>query len=46
MPEGPSIVILRDALYLFKGYQILEVEGNSKIGQTRLLNQRVLDFKS
>ena len=46
MPEGPSIIILKESLYLFKGQDILKVNGNSKIDQTRLLNQCVLDFKS
>ena len=46
MPEGPSIVILKESLLLFKGNVIQEVKGNSKIDQTRLLNQCVIDFKS
>ena len=46
MPEGPSIIILKESLSLFKGHEILEVKGNSKIDQSRLSNQIVLDFKS
>ena len=46
MPEGPSIFILKESLYLFKGQEIIEVKGNSKIDQIRLLDQSVLDFKS
>ncbi len=46
MPEGPSIVILKESLYGFKGQEIVEIKGNSKIDQVRLLNQCVLDFKS
>lgn len=46
MPEGPSIVILKEALQLFKEHKILKVEGNSKIDQMRLLHQQVLDIKS
>ena len=46
MPEGPSIVILKEALLKFKGKKIIDVHGNSKIDQTRLLNRQVIDFKS
>lgn len=46
MPEGPSIVILRESLNQFKGKQIISIAGNSKIDQSRLLNKYVLDFKS
>lgn len=46
MPEGPSIVILKEAVQLFKGKKIIAVSGNSKIDQGRLLNQKVVDFKS
>jgi endonuclease-8 len=30
MPEGPSIVILKEEVHPFKGKKILEVSGNSK----------------
>jgi endonuclease VIII len=46
MPEGPSIVILKEQVQDFKGQKILEISGNSKIDQQRLLNQKVIDFKS
>ncbi|MDB5284982.1 MAG: glycosylase/AP lyase, DNA-binding [Bacteroidota bacterium] len=46
MPEGPSIVILREECMLFKGKRILKVSGNSKIGIERLAGQKVVDFKS
>jgi len=48
MPEGPSIVILREAvesLHL-EGQQICAVEGNSKIDQHVLPGQTVLSFRS
>jgi endonuclease-8 len=48
MPEGPSIVILREAieeLHLV-GKPIRHVEGNTRIDKDRLINQRVTDFRS
>ncbi|MFN8285700.1 MAG: DNA-formamidopyrimidine glycosylase family protein [Chitinophagales bacterium] len=46
MPEGPSIVILKEEVQKFKGRKILQVEGNSKAGIERLKNQTIIDFKS
>jgi endonuclease-8 len=46
MPEGPSIVILKAAVQLFKGKKILSATGNSSIDKDRLINQKVIDFKS
>jgi len=46
MPEGPSIVILKDAVQGFKGKKILKVSGNTKVGKERLLNQKIIDFRS
>lgn len=46
MPEGPSIVILREALEKFKSKKIINVAGNSKIDQERLLNHQVKDIKN
>lgn len=46
MPEGPSIVILREEVQLFKGQKIIGVSGNTKTEKERLLNKKVLDFKS
>jgi endonuclease-8 len=46
MPEGPSIVILKEEVQPFKGKKILEVTGNSKVGIERLAGQKILDFKS
>lgn len=31
MPEGPSIVILKELVQQFKGKKIIEVTGNSKL---------------
>ncbi len=46
MPEGPSIVILKEEVQAFTGQQILSVSGNSKVDQSRLLNQTVVSFRS
>jgi endonuclease-8 len=46
MPEGPSIVILREELARFKGKIVLEASGNASIDHSSLLNKKILDFKS
>jgi len=46
MPEGPSIVILKEEVAQFTGKEIIGISGNSKIDQSRLLNKKVLAFKS
>ena len=46
MPEGPSIVILKELVQQFNGQEVLEVSGNTKIDKDRLLNKKVLEFKS
>ena len=46
MPEGPSIVILKEAVKQFKGRKVLSVDGNSKKDIQRLAGQKIIDFKS
>jgi endonuclease-8 len=46
MPEGPSIVILREQVQSFVGKKIERVAGNSKIDQRRLVGQKVIRFCS
>jgi endonuclease VIII len=46
MPEGPSMVILKEELQAFKGKKILSASGNSKIDIPGLVNKRVVDFKT
>lgn len=46
MPEGPSIVILKELVQPFKKKKVLEVGGNTKLDKERLLNKQVTDFKS
>lgn len=46
MPEGPSIVILREEVQPFKGKKVIKVEGNSKQDIQRLEGREIIDFKS
>jgi endonuclease VIII len=47
MPEGPSIVILKEAVQPFKGKKVIEASGNSKqIDFSMLAGQTIEDFKS
>ena len=47
MPEGPSIVILKDAFMQFKGREVTEAGGNSKaLDASSLPGQTIRDFKS
>ena len=46
MPEGPSIILVKEAVTQFKGKKIIAVSGNSKIDQELLLNKKIIEFKS
>ena len=46
MPEGPSIVILREEAAAFAGRTILHAKGNAKIDMQRLPGRRVLALRS
>ena len=46
MPEGPSIVILKEQAARFAGQTILRAEGNSKVAKTRLVGERVVALRS
>jgi endonuclease-8 len=46
MPEGPSILILREETERFAGQRILRAEGNSKVDLQRLQGQRVKALRS
>jgi endonuclease-8 len=46
MPEGPSIVILKETLQEFKGRKLIDITGNTKVDFTSLKNQKIADFKS
>lgn len=45
MPEGPSILLVKEAVAKFTGQKILAVSGNSKIDQSILLDKKVIEFK-
>lgn len=46
MPEGPSIILVKEAAAKFAGKKIIAVIGNSKIDQSLLLNKKIIEFKS
>lgn len=46
MPEGPSILILKEALQPFKGKKIVSAGGNTKVDISRLEGKKIIDFKS
>jgi len=46
MPEGPSIIILKDLVQDFKGETVLEIKGNTRVDFSSLVNQRITGFKS
>lgn len=46
MPEGPSIVILKEEAQSIIHRKIIAVSGNTKIDKERLLNQKITDLKS
>ena len=46
MPEGPSIVILREEAAAFAGRTILHAKGNAKIDMEQLPGRRVLALRS
>ena len=46
MPEGPTIVILREQAAHFAGRRILRAEGNARIDMARLHGRRVAAFRS
>jgi endonuclease-8 len=46
MPEGPSIVILKEQATGFLGKKIVAVEGNTSIAKERLAGQRIVALRS
>lgn len=47
MPEGPTMIILKEEVQAFKGKRVLDVEGNTKIlDKDLLLNKTITDFKT
>jgi endonuclease-8 len=46
MPEGPSILILKEETASFAGKTIVHAEGYSKIDMARLKNKRVVALRT
>jgi len=46
MPEGPSIVILKDEVHSFEGKKIIEADGSAKLDFDRIQNKKIESFKS
>lgn len=46
MPEGPSIVILKETLQPFAEKKILKASGNAKIDMKRMVNQKIIRLES
>jgi len=46
MPEGPSLVILRELAQPFKGLRVVDAQGNSKIDKTRLIGQKIVALRT
>lgn len=46
MPEGPSIVILKELVQPFKGETVVAVDGNSKLDIQQIAGKTIREFKS
>src|SRR5689334_620813 len=46
VPEGPSLVILRELTQSFVGKRILKAEGNSRIDKTRLVGKPIVALRT
>ena len=46
MPEGPSILLLREDVARFTGRKVKKVEGNSRLDLQRMRGQKVVAFRS
>lgn len=46
MPEGPSLVIAKEALLPFKGKKIIKATGNAKIDMGQLTGKKINEFKT
>lgn len=46
MPEGPSIVILKESVAAFTGSKLLEIDGNTKVDFSKLLGRKITGFKT
>jgi endonuclease VIII len=46
MPEGPSLVILKELLSSFIGKKIIAARGNAKIDMERITGKKILDMRT
>jgi endonuclease VIII len=46
MPEGPSIIILKEQIQKFSGKKILETDGNTKVDLTGIAGSKITAIKS
>lgn len=46
MPEGPSILILKEEVQQFSGKKVINVSGNASIDLERLKDEKILSFKT
>ena len=46
MPEGPSLIILKEKLIGFKGKKILEADGYADIDYDALINKKITDIRT
>lgn len=46
MPEGPSMILVKEAAAKFAGKKIIAISGNTKIDKNILLNKKIREFKS
>jgi endonuclease-8 len=46
MPEGPSIVLAKEAMMPLVGKKVISVAGNTTIEKERAVNRKVMDIKS
>jgi endonuclease-8 len=46
MPEGPSIVILKEAAQQFAGKKVIDVSGNTSVDIERLRDKKIESFKT
>jgi endonuclease-8 len=46
MPEGPSIVIAKEAMQEFTGKTVIATEGNTSVDISRIAGRKILAFKS
>lgn len=46
MPEGPSIIILKEQALPFKGKKVIDIGGNTKVELAHLKNKKITDIRS